>query len=215
MVPSSILSSVVFTTLIGLAFLLVLTLAIPDVATIAAASDPVSAIVRHHLGGAATKLFLLCVVVAMLATALITMSLSVRIVFAMARDERLPAARLLGRVTSKGIPPFAVLLVTIIGLAVFLTARDLTSLMAVPVVLLTTIYLVTVVNAIFRAERLPEAPHYALGRWRKPIGTLAALWLLALIAILTVPEEFHEVAWIAGGLIAGSFALYAVMGRRR
>ncbi len=144
----------------------------------------------------------------MLATTLISLSLGVRVLFAIARDKRFPIAPLFERVSTKGAPVFATLLVALLGLLTLIFAGDLAVLMAVPVVLLSFIYLVTVLNAGFRVHRLPLQGSFSLGRWRGTICTLSALWLVFEIGVLTIPDEFHPVAALSVGFLVASIVAY-------
>ncbi|MDE2029152.1 MAG: amino acid permease [Alphaproteobacteria bacterium] len=205
--PRSILSAVISSVILGGLFLAILILAIPDVARITASPDPISAIVAYHLGGAATKIFLVFVLIAMFALALLVMAATARILYAVARDERIPGAARLASVSKHKVPAPAIFLVTAIELAIFLTARSATDLYAATTVLFFIAYLITVVGFANGFGKLPPEGGFSLGKWRMPVVALAALWLAFMIGVLTIPAEFHRAAEIAAVVLVAGLAL--------
>jgi amino acid transporter len=212
--PKSVVSSVLTTATLGLVFLVILTVAIPDIDVIAASSDPVSAIVTYYLGDTATKIFLLCALTAILGCALVTMMFGSRVVFAMARDRRFIASLFFARVSSqRKTPAMALVLVAIVAALLCIFAPDATSLYAAPTILLSLVYLTTVINAAIGFNKLPPAVGFSLGRWRGAVIAAAIMWLIAMIAILTIPDEFHAAALVAGCVIVTGVVLYPLVGR--
>jgi amino acid transporter len=213
--PRSIISSVIATIALGAFFLGVITLAIPDLASVTAAADPVSAIVSSHLGDTVTKIFLLFVLTAMFASSLVGITTASRLLFAVARDKQFAGASLLATISGHGVPAIAAVLVALIEIVAFLSAGNMADLYASPVVLLSLAYLVTVVSFIIGVKKLPPTGNFSLGRWHWPVVIVAILWLVSLIGILTLPDEFHSVAAIAGSILGAGVALYFVAGRAR
>jgi amino acid transporter len=213
--PKSIILSVIATVVLGAFFLGVITLAIPDLASVTAAADPVSTIVSYHFGAAVTEIFLVFVLTAMFACSMLGITTASRVLFAVARDGRMIGSTRLRKISSHGIPSLCVWLVAVIQVTAILTAKDLADLYAAPVVLLSLAYLVTVVSFIAGVKKLPPTDNFSLGTWHWPVVILAVLWLVSLIGILTLPEEFHSVAIIAGGVLAVGVVLYFVAGRSR
>jgi amino acid transporter len=213
--PKSIVFSVLSTVALGAFFLAVITFAIPDLASVSAAADPVSTIVASHLGDTVTKIFLVFVLVAMFAASMLGITTASRILFAVARDEHIAGASVFRKVSSHGVPAASVWLVGLIEIVSVLVAKDLADLYAAPVVLLSLGYLITVTCFVTGVKKLPETNNFSLGGWHWPVVVLAVLWLIGLIGILTVPAEFNFVALIAGGVIVVGIVLYFVAGRRR
>ncbi|MBI3419979.1 MAG: amino acid permease [Proteobacteria bacterium] len=200
--PGSIISSVLTTVGLGVAFLAILTLAIPDLPAVTAASDPISTIMAHHLGDGITRIFLVFVLTAIFATSLVGITAGSRVLFAVARDKRVVGAELLTRVSAHGVPTLAILVVSAIEIITFLFCQNLASLYAAPVVLLALVYLITMISFLRGIKKLPAATPFSLGPWRWPVVTLAILWLISEIGILTIPDEFHDAALIASGILA-------------
>jgi len=196
--PKSIIIAVVVSIVLGSLFIGTLVLAIPDLATITAASDPISAIVAYHLGATVMKIFLVFVLVAMFALALLVMAGASRILYAVARDGRAIGSSFLAKVSKHKVPHIAILCVTALEMIIFLSAKDAVDLYAASTVLFFLVYLITVVSFAFGFKKLPKPGGFSLGSWRWPIVSIAIGWLIAMISILTLPEEFHRAAQIAG-----------------
>ena len=213
--PKSIISSVIATVILGAFFIAVITFAIPDLAAVTAATDPVSMIVASHLGDTVTEIFLVFVLAAMFAASMLGITTASRILFAVARDEHIAGASFFKKISSHGVPAASVWLVGLIEIASILLAKDLADLYAAPVVLLSLAYLVTVISFIVGVKKLSPTGSFSLGNWHWPVVILAVLWLISEIGILTLPDEFHSVAMIAGGILAVGVVLYFVAGRVR
>jgi amino acid transporter len=210
----SIILSVVATAILGTFFISIVTLAIPNVAAITAVPDPISAIIAYHLGAAATKVFLFFVVLAMFAASMIGITFAARLFFAVGRDQGVIGSSRLAKVSSYGVLHIASVLVAGIEITALLSASSMTSLYAAPVILLELAYLVTIISFITGVKKLPPTHQFSLGSWHWPVVTLAMVWLISIIAILTLPAEFHEAAKIAVGVLVTGLAIYLVAGRK-
>ncbi len=209
--PRSIISSVLSAVILGFFFIVVLTLAIPDLKTITASADPISAIIYHYFGLLPTKIVLFFVLIAMFATSLITFTTATRLMFAMARDKRIIGSSLLEKISSYRVPANAALVVMVIQIIVFLTVSGITALYASAILLLAIAYLITVLSFAFKSNKLPPSTTFSLKKWRWPVIILATVGLVVEISILTIPEEFHTSTLIAGGVIAVGVLLYIWM----
>ena len=206
--PKSIISSVIASGLLGFFFLFALTIAIPNLADITAAADPISAIVSYHFGGIITEVFLFCVLLAMFATSLISITLASRLLFAVSRDKHFIAHEKFSKVSVHGVPAYAAWLVALVEIIIFLTMYSLSALYASAIVLLFSAYLITVINFAIGLKKLPPTQNFSLGKWHWPVVILAIVWLVAQIAILTIPQEFHLAAMIGVGILIFSAIQY-------
>ena len=78
------------------------------------------------------------------------------------------------------------------------------------------IYLMTVVAYAIRRDYLPtQFGQFSLGRWGRWIAGLAVGWLVLIIAILTIPQEFHTATTTSGILCLIGGTLYICVIRRR
>jgi len=212
--PKGIIHSVIACSVLGFAFIMIMTLAIPDVASVASASDAVSAIVTASLGGVMSKIFLVLVLISIFACALVNMMGASRVLFAMSRDGRFFAPSWLQKVSGHGVPSVAIWLVSAVA-AFFLCVTDsMTALYGAGAVLFALFYLTTVISFGYGSRKLPAISTFSLGRWHWPVIILAASWLVIEIGILTVPEEFHPVAVATASVMAVGSLLYLAVGRR-
>ena len=104
-VPRAIVLSVTAAGLLGLVFLIALTVAIRDVRRISASGSPVAAIMGDQLGPVMERLLLAAMTFAFFGAGMVIMTACSRIVFAMARDGRFPASRLMRRVDRRTRTP--------------------------------------------------------------------------------------------------------------
>lgn len=213
--PKAIIQSLLVSAVVGFVFIVVMVLAIPDLAQVGKAPYPLAAIVSHYWGDKVTGLFLVCALVAMFACALVCMMAGSRILFAMARDGRFVAAPFFSSVSSHHVPRGAILFVGIGSIVLSFVADNATFLYGAGTVCAVVYYLITVISFAKTAPRLPVTDTFALGRWHWPVVVLAALWLLAELGMLTVPAEFHPVAMATGAVMAVGVVLYFIIGRVR
>jgi len=208
--PRSIIYAVIASAVLGFLFIVVLTLAIPNLADITAVADPISTIFSYYLGTIPIKIFIVSVLIAVFATALLNITLASRLLFAIARDKRFIASSFFEKVSARRVPANAAVVIAIVEILVFVFLSGLSALYAAPVVLLLLAYLVTVINFVRNSDALPPSTTFSLGRWRKPIAWAAIIWLIAEVLILTVPKEFNLAAFIAIGIIAIGVVQYLV-----
>ena len=98
-VPRAIVGSVVAASVLGLVFLISLTIAIDDIPGSAPASHRSWSIMRDQLGPVMERTLLVAIVFAFFGAGMVTLATCSRIVFAMSRDSRFPAHRLMRRST--------------------------------------------------------------------------------------------------------------------
>jgi amino acid transporter len=212
--PKAIIHSILFCSLVGFMFTLVMTLNISDVSTVKAASDPLSAIVAASLGGAFGQVFLVLVLISVFACSLVNMTGATRVLFAMSRDHRFLASNWLGKVSSHQVPANATWLIGVIS-SVFLCISDTaTALYGAGAVLFALFYLTTVVGYAKSVQNMPATNTFSLGRWHWPVISLASIWLILEIGILTIPDEFHPVAFATAAVLLVGCACYWMAGRK-
>jgi amino acid transporter len=213
--PRGVISSVLASTILGFAFIVALTLVIPNTDAIAAADNPLIAIINYHLGDTVTKIFLVFVVVAIFSCSLMVMAGTSRVLFAMARDGRFIAPKFFARVSAHKVPKVAILSVTAIAIVAALFSDSLTTLFAATAILPAVIYLLTIVSFVFGSKKLPTSTSFSLGRWHWPVIIAALIWLVCEIAILTIPDEFHSAAEVTFSILILGIVLYFGVIRRK
>ncbi len=77
------------------------------------------------------------------------------------------------------------------------------------------IYLVTIVTyARFRSSFSFTMGRFTMGRWATPIIMISIIWLGIELAILTVPEQFHEVTYMSAAIMATGIVLQFLFFRK-
>ena len=203
-VPRSIIWSVVISGGVGTLFLVVITLGINDLETVTASQYPLPLIIESHLGQGVARAFFGLVVVSVFACGLIIMASGSRLVYAMSRDGLFPAYRLFRHVSPRtAVPIPAILMFMVLGVLATLFNDSIQQLVLAAAVLPALIYLITVIAYLVHRNRLSsQFGTCTLGRFGTPIASAAACWLVAMIAVLSIPESFRGPSLISLGLCA-------------
>ena len=115
-VPRAIVGSVVAAAVLGMVFLIALTIAIKDIPRVSASDSPVAAIMRDQLGPVMERSLLVAIAFAFFGAGLVTLATCSRMVFAMSRDARFPAHQLMRRVNPRTQTPIpATILIVVVG----------------------------------------------------------------------------------------------------
>ena len=214
-VPRAIVGSVVAAAVVGLAFLIVLTLAIEDVAAVSRDGSPVAAIIRDQLGSVAERILLVCIVFAMFGAGMVVMAACARQVFAMARDGRFPAHRLMRRVNPRTQTPVpATLLILGVGVVLMLAlpGSALIELIIASTILPALIYGGIVILYLVVRKRLErKVGGFSLGRFEFPIAIAALIWVVFALFVLVTPDDATVPTLIVLGLIAAGALYFAWM----
>jgi amino acid transporter len=195
-VPIAMLRAVTISVVVGLMFLIALTIAMSDVKGATGSSAPVSFIMQDQLGGTVKDLFLVVVNVAIFANGLIIMMSGSRLVFAMSRDRRFPGHQLFGRVVhATATPAWAVGLIMVGGIVFTLvfSTDALVKLFTAGSILPALIYLATVLMYLRVRGKLRRIPAtFSLGRWEPAVVAGALLWLTFELTVLLFPSQFWD-----------------------
>ncbi|MFE7098308.1 APC family permease [Streptomyces erythrochromogenes] len=207
-VPRAIVGSVVAAGILGMLLLIALTVAIKDVPRISADGSPVAAIMRDRLGPAAETGLLVAVSFAFFGAGVVVMVSCSRLVYAMSRDARFPAHRVMRRVDPRTRTPVpATLLILALGLVlmVALPGAALLELITASTILPALIYGAIIVLYLAVRRRLGRREGaFDLGRLELPVAVCALVWtLLALFVLVTPREALVPVVVVAGLLVLG------------
>jgi len=210
-VPRAIVGSVAAAGVLGLLFLIALTVAIKNIPEVTAAESPVAAIMRDQLGPVAERLFLVVIAIAFFGGGLVVLASCSRMIFAMARDGRFPAHRLMRRVDSRTQTPIpATILPVVIGIAVLsaLPGDALLDLITSGTVFPAVTYGAIVVLYLAVRKRLDHKEGgFSLGRFETPVAIAALIWsVCALVFILAPASSFAPIVIV--GVLALVGALY-------
>ena len=219
-VPRAIVGSVVAAGVLGMLFLIALTVAIDDIAAVTAAESPVAMIMGDQLGTFAERIFLVAIAIAFFGGGMVTLTSCSRMVFAMSRDNRFPAARLMSRVDSRTQTPIpATILPVALGAAVLvaLPGDALLELITSGTVLIALTYGGIVVLYLAVRKRLDHKEGgFSLGRFEMPVAIAALLWSVCVLIILLSPANAHVPVVIVVGLLAigGLYFAYMMISNR-
>jgi amino acid transporter len=216
-VPRAMIGSVLVSAVLGMVVLIGFTLAIPAGPTFAEGGLP--GVFEYWLGAPLARTFIGVVVFSMFALTVIGGAANARLLYAMARDNMLPGSRWLRTVNPTTRTPIPALVVSwVVCVAVMVygynSENAFGTLVGATALVPFLVYLLTVVAYGLkrrRLERLPGAFH--LGRAAGPVFVAALVWLVAVVLVLTLPEEFHSADWyVLGGLALA--ALWWAVGLR-
>jgi amino acid transporter len=214
-VPRAIVASVVASGVAGLLFLLALTAAIKDVPAVSASGSPVAAIIRGQLGPVMERVLLAGLVFALFGAGMVVMAGCSRQVFAMARDERFPAHRLLRRVNPRTQTPVpATVLIVVVGvvLMVALPGEALLQLIIGGTILPALIYGAIVVLYLAVRKRLERKEGgFSLGRFELPVAITALIWVAFALFVLITPNDALVPDLVVLGLILVGGIYFAKM----
>ncbi|MFC4604205.1 APC family permease [Rhodococcus kronopolitis] len=204
-VPRAIVGSVVAAGLLGLLFLIALTVAIDDVTRISASESPVAAIMRDQLGPVVESTLLVAITFAFFGAGMVTMAACSRIVFAMARDSRFPAHRLMRQISPRTNTPVpATILICVMGfiLMLALPGGALLKLLVAGTILTVIVYGATVILYLVVRKRLDHKKGaFDLGRLELPIAIGALVWMVLVLVVLVSPAEAIVPVGIVVGLV--------------
>ncbi|MGW7174286.1 APC family permease [Streptomyces xanthophaeus] len=215
-VPRAIVGSVVAAGVLGMLFLITLTIAIDDIPRISADGSPVAAIMRDHLGPTTEKTLLAAIAIAFFGAGIVVMVSCARLVYAMSRDGRFPAHRLMRRVNPHTRTPIpATVLVFALGLVLMLAlpGAALLELVTASTILPAVTYGSTIVLYLAVRGRLSRKKGaFDLGRSELPVAVCALVWtLIALFVLVTPNEAFVSVVIVVGLLLLGGLFFLAML----
>ncbi|WP_406371438.1 amino acid permease [Streptomyces sp. NBC_00647] len=207
-VPRAIVGSVVAAGLLGMLFLIALTVAIDDIPRVSASGSPVAAIMRDQLGPVMEKTLLVAITFAFFGAGMVVMVACSRMIFAMSRDSRFPAHRLLRRVNPRTQTPIpATVLIFALGvlLMVALPGAALLELITASTILPAITYGSTVVLYLAVRGGLDRRKGaFDLGRFELPVAVCALVWTLVALFVLVSPRDaLVSVVIVVGLLVAG------------
>jgi amino acid transporter len=214
-VPRAIVASVVTAGVLGLLFLIALTVAIKDIPAVSADGSPVAAIIRSQLGPVAERILLTGIVIAMFGAGMVMMTACSRQAFAMARDKRFPAYKLMSRVNPRTQTPVAAtILILVVGvlLMVGLPGKALIQLIVGGTILPALTYGAIVVLYLAVRKRLEKKEGgFSLGRYEVPIAIAALVWVAFAIFTLVTPEAAFVPTLVVLGIVLTGGIYFAYM----
>ena len=207
-VPRAIAGSVVVAAVLGMIFIIVLTVSITDMHGVSASDSPVAEIMHDQFGAGLEKPFLLVIAIAFFGAALVSMAATSRIIFAMSRDDRFPAHGLFKRVnphTQTPIPATVLVLVLGVMLMVAMPGGALLQLILAGAIITNIPYAMTIILYLVVRRKLEQREGaFNLGRFEVPVAVVALIWvLLAMFFVLMSSTSVVPILIVTGLLLTG------------
>jgi urea carboxylase system permease len=186
--PTAILRAVVASFLLGGSILLFAILSVSNINSPEIAAGGLQFVVLDVLGDTVGKIFLICVAIAVTVCCLAVHTATIRMMFAMARDNNLPAGERLAKVHPKTKTPIvpAVLIGVLAVLILVVNIRQpqiFTVITSIGIIMIYIAYLLVTVPMLFsrlRGEWPPkdakQKGYFSLGKLGLPINILAVVW---------------------------------------
>jgi amino acid transporter len=207
--------SVLAAAVVGLVFVVTLTVSIEDITATSESPSPVASIIRNQLGSGVETTLLVASTFSFVAAGMVTMATGARLVYAMARDSRFPAYRVMRRVnphTHTPIPATILIFAGGIVLMVAIPGKALIDLITASTILPVIIYAATVVLYLAVRKRLGRKEGaFSLGRYELPVAIGALVWLVVAPFALVVPHAAKTPDLIVLGLLVLGGLLFLVM----
>jgi amino acid transporter len=212
-VPRAIVGSVVAAGVLGMVFLITLTVAIKDIPQVTASDAPVALIIGDQLGPVMERILLIAITIAFFGAGMVVLTACSRIIYAMSRDGRFPGHQLMRRVNPRTHTPIpATVLVLVVGVVLMaaLPGRALLELIIASTILPAIIYALTIVLYLGVRRRLDRREGaFNLGRFELPVAIAALVWLVVVLFVLVAPAEAFVPAMIVLGLIVAGGLYFA------
>ncbi|MFE2186150.1 amino acid permease [Streptomyces sp. NPDC059455] len=179
----------------GFVLLAGLTFAIQDYAGTqrSATGVPPAQILMDALGTGGATAMLLIVIVAQLFCGNAEVAAASRMVFAFSRDGALPGSRLWQRVSSRTQTPvhavwLAVAVAGVLALPSLYSETAYGAVTAINVIGITPAYAIPVFLRLRAGDRFQPGP-WNLGRWSKPVGWIAVVWVAVVTVLFCLPQS--------------------------
>ena len=203
-VPRGVIWAVFLSAALGFVALIGFTVAIPNLKMVEASPLPLLTIAGYWLPGWLVKVFIAFVIFSMFAILVVGAGAQARLCYSLARDSMLPFSGWLRRVNPRSQTPIIALLVfAVIDLAVmwygYLQASAFGVLVGATAIIPYIIYfLITIAYAVKRraTDSIPGA--FTLGRWAWPVIGFVLAYTVLIMAVLSLPAEFHGADKVVG-----------------
>jgi amino acid transporter len=179
----------------GFALLAGLTFAIQDYAGTqdTATGVPPAQIFIDALGTGAATALLLVVIVAQLFCGNAEVAAASRMVFAFSRDNALPGSALWRKVSSRTQTPvpavwLSVTFACLLAVPSLYSATAYGAVTAINVIGITPAYAIPIYLRLRAGDRFQPGP-WSLGRWSKPIGWTAVVWVACVTVLFCLPQS--------------------------
>jgi amino acid permease (GABA permease) len=189
--PRGIVRAIYVSWIAGFVLLVGITFAIQNYATEAGSAVPPAQIFVDAIGQTGGKMLLLIAIVAQLFCGMSSVTANSRMIFAFSRDRALPGSGLWYKVNPRTKTPTNAVWLAVIGAFVLAIPSwwNTTAYSAVTSIATIGLYLAYVFPVYLRlrqGDNFERGPWH-LGKWSKPIGWLAVVWVLFMAVMFLLP----------------------------
>ncbi|WP_406859195.1 amino acid permease [Streptomyces sp. HUAS MG47] len=154
---------------------------------------PPAQIFLDALGADGATVLLLVVIVAQLFCGNAEVAAASRMVFAFSRDNALPGSAIWRRVSSRTQTPvpavwLSVVVAAVLALPSLYSATAYGAVTAINVIGITPAYAIPVYLRLRAKDRFEPGP-WSLGRWSRPIGWIAVVWVACVTVLFCLPQR--------------------------
>lgn len=217
-IPRAMVRSVLVSGVVGTLFLMAISAGMGgDIEAISGSTSPVADIIEKTLGHTLEVIMLVVVCIAIFACGLVIMTSNSRLIYAMARDGRIPFAETFTKVPRPtGGPVWAAVLVAavpiVITLGFYANSDALAGFLGAGTLMPAILYASTVVLYILTRHKFTHhADDFQLGKWEWPVVIGASAWLLIELAIFIIPDDFRIAQYYAIGTLVVGAVVFAIM----
>src|SRR3954467_9890170 len=191
--PRGIVMSIVVSVVAGWILLVGLTFAIQsyDSATGTATGVPPAQIFIDAVGNTGGKLLLLIVIGAQLFCGMASVTANSRMIYAFSRDGALPLSHVWHRINPRTRTPTAAIWLAaggafVLGLPYLWNATAYAAVTSIAVIGLYVAYVLPTFLRLRQGDSFEPGP-WTLGRWSRPIGTIAVIWVVFITILFMLP----------------------------
>ncbi|HEX3791497.1 MAG TPA: amino acid permease [Pseudonocardiaceae bacterium] len=192
--PRGIVNSILVSLVAGWVLLIGLTFAIQDYAgTLSTSTGVPPAQIFIDAAGTKTGEFLLLIaIVAQLFCGMASVTANSRMIYAFARDGAVPGSRFWHQINKRTRTPtnsvwLAVVGAFILALPYLWSTTAYAAVTSIATVGLYVAYVIPVFLRVLKGDRFERGPWH-LGRWGKPIGVVATIWVVFIFVLFMLPQ---------------------------
>ena len=211
--PRGIVTSIIVSLFAGWLLLIGITFAIQNYTNEVGATVPPAQIFIDAIGGTGAKLLLLIVIFAQLFCGMSSVTANSRMIYAFSRDGALPGSRIWHHINAKTrTPTNAIWLAAggalILGLPYLWNSTAYAAVTSIAVIGLYVAYVLPTFLRLRLGSNFQRGPWH-LGRWSKPIGIIACIWVVFITVLFMLPT-YNPITWDNFNYTV--FAVVAVIG---
>jgi len=215
-----VIMSIIVSAIFGYILALAVTFAIQDLgATTGAGTFAVKQVFLDSLGLTVAKVMLFITVVAQLFCGMSSITSASRMMYAFSRDGATPGHRLWRRLNGQRVPVYAVWAIAVLAFfcafPAYFGTNGVVAYVAVTSIATIGLYIAYAIPIYLRLREGDawEPGEWNLGRWYKPVGWIACIWVAFISILFILPTVPGGIPWNSGFTwLDVNYAIIAVVG---